>query len=104
MRSTYVAQPYGHRVTFTDTATEFNALADGMKATGCNGAFSSGKRTDYVVGVFDKGLWTLVHECVHAASSILQEAGIDPQSNNAEPLAYLVDHLAAVGAKRLKLR
>lgn len=104
VRSTYPVQPYGLRITFTDTAKEFNALADGHKATGCGGAFSSGKRTDYVVGVFDRNLMTLIHECVHAASSLLQEVGIDPISNNSEPLAYLVDHLVAVGAKRLKLR
>lgn len=106
MRSTYTVQPYGMRVVFTDTVKEFHALRyhKGYSVRELHGAFDSGKAVDCVVGVFDGRLLTLVHEAVHAASAILKACGIDPQSNEAEPLAYLVDHLTAVGAKRLKLR
>lgn len=106
MRSTYTVSPYGMRVAFTDTVKEFHALRyhTDFSAKDLHGAFDSGKAVDCVVGVFDGKLLTLVHEAVHAASAVLQSCGIDPLSNEAEPLAYLVDHLVAVGAKRLKLR
>jgi hypothetical protein len=63
-----------------------------------------GKSVDMVVGVFDGRLLTLFHECIHAVSWLLQCCSIDPMSSNEEPLAYLAEHLAEVGAKRLKLR
>lgn len=103
MRYTYAVQPYGCKLVFTDTLKEFHALAP-YDGRGADGAVAPGKRADFVLGVFDRHWLTLVHECVHAASMILTHCGIDPQSNHAEPLAYLVDHLVAVGAKRLKLR
>lgn len=98
--------PYGMRIVFTDTVKEFHALRyhNDYSVRDLHGAFDAGKAVDCVVGVFDGNLMTLVHEAVHAASAILKDCEIDPQSNNAEPRAYLVDHLVAVGAKRLKLR
>jgi hypothetical protein len=106
VRSTYTVPPYGMQVVFTDTVKEFHALRfhKDYSVRELHGAFDSGKVADCVVGVFDGKLLTLVHECVHAASVILQACGIDPLSNNSEPLAYLVDHLTAIGSKRLKLR
>ena len=104
MRSTYIVQPYGMAIVFTDTVKEFHALRHSkVDFRGTAGGFDSGKRAYGVIGVFDGNLMTLVHEAVHAATSILQTCGIDPLSNTAEPLAYLVDHLVAVGAKRLGL-
>lgn len=98
--------PYGMRVTFVDTVKDFHAVRyhSDFSAKDLHGAFDSGKAVDCVVGVFDGKLFTLIHEAVHAASSILQSCGIDPLACEAEPLAYLVDHLVAVGAKRLKLK
>lgn len=105
MRSTYTVQPYGMQVTYTNTVKEFHALRHSkVDFRGTHGGFDAGKKVDCVVGVFDGDTLSLVHEAVHAASYILQACGIDPQSNQAEPLAYLVDHLVAIGAKRLKLR
>lgn len=104
MRYTHPVAPYGLRITFTDALREFHGLAPGYDGTGAVGACAPGKRVDLVVGVFDRRWQTLVHECTHAAVSLLQRVGIDPLSNNAEPLAYLVDHLASVGATRLKFR
>jgi hypothetical protein len=105
MRSTYVVQPYGMRVVFTNTVKEFHALRHSkVDFRNTAGGFDAGKKAYGVIGVFDGNLMTLVHEAVHAASSILTVCGIDPQSNGAEPLAYLVDHLVAVGRKRLNLR
>lgn len=93
------------RVVFTNTVKEFHALRHSqVNFRGTAGGFDAGKHTDGVIGVFDGSILSLVHESVHAASYILKACGIDPQSNEAEPLAYLVDHLVAVGAKRLKLR
>jgi hypothetical protein len=94
------------RLVFTDTVKEFHAARfhHEYSCKGIAGAFDYGSSVDFVVGVFDGKLLTLVHEAVHAASALLTHCGIDPQSNEAEPLAYLVDHLVAVGAKRLKLR
>lgn len=106
MRRTYTVQPYGLRVVFTDTVKEFHALRHhkDFSARDLSGAFDAGKAADCVIGIFDGRLFTLVHEVVHAALHILQTCGIDPTSSNGEPLAYLVDHLTAVGAARLKLR
>jgi hypothetical protein len=104
MRYTHPVAPYGLRITYVDNLKEFHSLAPGYDGRGAAGATAPGKAVDFVLGVFDKSWLTLVHECVHVASLLLAKAGIDPQSNNAEPLAYLVDHLAAVGAKRLGLR
>lgn len=106
MRSTYTVQPYGLKIVYTDTVKEFHALRYHTEVSfkGTAGAFDGGKKVDGVIGVFDGRLMTLVHECVHAASALLQTCGIDPLSNTAEPLAYLVDHLVAVGRKRLALR
>lgn len=36
---------------------------------------------------------TLVHECVHAAWYILDNAGVEVTADNQEPLAYLTDWL-----------
>lgn len=105
MRATYTVQPYGLRLLFTDTVKEFHAVRF-HKLYSCKdtaGAFDYGTSVDFVVGVFDGKLLTPVHEAVHAASALLHHCGIDPQSNEAEPLAYLVDHLVAVGSKRLRL-
>lgn len=99
-------QPYGSAVTFVSTREEFDSLGnEGLPEGSYNGGFDSHRtRTSaYVIGVFDGSIFTLIHEAVHAASRLLQDCGIDPQSNEAEPLAYLVDHLVAVGARRLKL-
>lgn len=105
MRSTYVVQPYGMRVVFTDTVKEFHALRHSkVNFRNTAGGFDAGKKVDGVIGVFDGSILSLVHEAVHAASYILKACGIDPQSNEAEPLAYLVDHLVAIGRKRLNLR
>jgi hypothetical protein len=106
VRSTYTVQPYGLKIVYTDTVKEFHALRYHTEVSfkGTAGAFDGGKKVDGVIGVFDGRLMTLVHECVHAASALLQTCGIDPLSNTAEPLAYLVDHLVAVGRKRLALR
>lgn len=93
------------RVVFTNTVKEFHALRHSkVDFRGTHGGWDAGKKVDGVIGVFDGNLLSLVHEAVHAASYILTTCGIDPQSNEAEPLAYLVDHLVAVGARRLKLR
>lgn len=105
MRSTYTVPPYGLRITFTDNVKEFHALrASKVDFRGLSGGWDAGKRVDGVVGIFDGRITSLVHEAVHAASYILKTCGIDPQSNEAEPLAYLVDHLVAVGMRRLRLK
>lgn len=104
MRYTHPVAPYGLRIVFVDNVKEFHALAPGYDGRGAAGATAPGRAADCVLGVFDKNWLTLVHECVHAASMLLAKVGIDPQSNSAEPLAYLVDHLTAVGARRLGLR
>lgn len=98
-------QPYGITVVFTNTVKEFHALRfhHTFSCALLSGAFDWGKSAGFIIGVFDGKLTTLVHEAVHAASALLKECGIDPQSNEAEPLAYLVDHLTAVGSKRLRL-
>lgn len=106
MRRTYTVAPYGMRIVFTDTVKEFHALRfhKDFSARNLCGAFDSGKVSDFVIGVFDGKLLTLVHEVVHAATALLQACGIDPLSSNSEPLAYLVDHLVGVGMRRLNLR
>ncbi|APF87611.1 hypothetical protein BCR16_12760 [Ralstonia solanacearum FJAT-1458] len=104
MRHTHPVAPYGLRVTFTDALKEFHALAPGYDGRGACGACAPGKRVDFVVGVFDRRWQTLVHECTHVAVLLLEKVGIDPLSNNAEPLAYMVDHLTSSGAARLKIR
>ena len=45
----------------------------------------------FIVGVFDKSIPTLVHECSHVSLFICQRVGIDPQSGNGEPFCYLLD-------------
>lgn len=48
---------------------------------------------ELAVGYFDGELGTLVHELTHAAVFVLQRHGIDPQNDNAEVLARIMDHL-----------
>ena len=104
MRYTHPVAPYGLRITFTDALREFHSLAPGYDGRDAAGACAPGKRVDLVVGVFDRRWQTVVHECTHAAVMVLQRVGIDPLSNNAEPLAYLVDHLTSTAAAKLKIR
>ena len=52
-------------------------------------------RRIYMVGVFDKGLQTLVHELGHVTIIVCEYAGIDPRSGNGEPFCYLLDYLFA---------
>jgi hypothetical protein len=47
----------------------------------------------YLVGWFDGKVSSLSHELVHVADMVLRNAGIDPRSNDAEPLAYLQGEL-----------
>lgn len=95
--------PYGLRAVFTDTPRDFGRLYGGTPRESL-GAYVVGKKGEHVIGVFDGNLYTLVHECVHAAAAILQQVGIDPLSNQSEPLAYLVDWLTAQGAKALRIK
>lgn len=95
--------PYGLRGVFTDSPRDFGRLA-GTALRDCLGVYMVGKKGEHVIGVFDGNLYTLVHECVHAAMAVLQQVGIDPLSNNSESLAYLVDWLVAQGVKALNLR
>lgn len=106
MRRTYIVAPYGYRVVFTDEVKAFNALAStsGVRKLETSGAMAPGRSVDYVVGVFDRNWLTVVHECTHLAATLLPAAGIDPLSNNSEPLAYLVDNLTAVCCKLLGIR
>jgi hypothetical protein len=95
--------PYGLRAVFTDSPRDFGRLYGGTPRD-CCGAYVVGRKGEHVIGVFDGNLYTLVHECVHAATAVLQQVGIDPLSNQSEPLAYLVDWLVAQGARALGLR
>lgn len=104
MRYTYPVAPYGLRITFTDSLREFHSLAPGYAGSDADGACAPGKRVHLVVGVFDRRWQTVVHECTHAAVFVLQQVGIDPLSNRAEPLAYMVEHLASTAAAKLKIR
>ncbi|MFM2472365.1 hypothetical protein [Burkholderia cenocepacia] len=106
MRATYTVAPYGIKLVYTDDVKTFNALSDvvGLRRHEASGACAEGRKGGYVVGVFDRSWLTLVHECTHAAMLILPAVGIDPASNSAESLAYLVENLVGVGAKRLGLR
>jgi hypothetical protein len=47
----------------------------------------------YLVGWFDGKVSSLSHELIHVADMVLRNAGIDPRSNDAEPLAYLQGEL-----------
>lgn len=107
MRRTYTVAPYGSRVVFTDDVKAFNALAStgGLrKADAACGAMAPARTGGYVVGVFDRHWLTAVHECTHLAATVLPAVGIDPLSNNSEPLAYLVDNLTAVCCRLLGIR
>lgn len=53
----------------------------------------NGRERRYLVGVYEGGLATLVHELGHAALNILEAVGIDAHSGNGEPFCYLLDHL-----------
>lgn len=104
MRYTHLVAPYGLRITFTDSLREFHSLAPGYDGSDADGACAPGKRADLVVGVFDRRWQTVVHECIHAAVTVLQRVGIDPLSNNSEPLAYMAEHLVSTAASKLKIR
>jgi hypothetical protein len=45
----------------------------------------------YMVGVFDKKVTTLAHECAHLAISILAGHGIPVTTENDEAFAYLLE-------------
>jgi hypothetical protein len=43
------------------------------------------------LGKYDKS--TIVHECIHAATMIIEGVGMDAMDNHAEPIAYLTEWL-----------
>jgi len=47
----------------------------------------------YVVGIFEGGLRTLVHEMLHVTLEICDRVGMDPVAANGEPACYLMDTL-----------
>jgi hypothetical protein len=106
VRRSYTIAPYGYRVAFTDCVKTFNALSStsGLGKLEASGAMAPARTGGYVVGVFDRHWLTAVHECTHLAATVLPAVGIDPLSNNSEPLAYLVDNLTAVCCKLLGIR
>lgn len=108
MRRTYTVPPFDIDVMFLDTRKDFFRAHKGehrvFVGADPRGICAPGDRVDLIIAVFDRTLGTLVHECSHAAVSILQTVGIEPLSNNDEPQAYLVEHLFEVGRKRLNLR
>ena len=51
------------------------------------------QRSVYLVGVFDNGQSTLVHELVHTTFAILSHSGVPITRRNDEAFAYLMDSL-----------
>ena len=51
---------------------------------------------------FDATLFDIAHECIHAAYTLLDEAGVQISASNNEPLAYLVSFLMEEVDKQLK--
>lgn len=108
MRRIYTVPPFDLRVVFLDTRRDFFVVHKGEHRAavgeGTRGICVPGDNVDFIIGVFNRKLPTLVHECSHCAVFILQLCGIDPMSNNDEPQAFLTEHLFEVGRKRLNLR
>lgn len=46
-----------------------------------------------LVGVFEDGTKTLVHELTHASIFVLKKISADPSDSNGELMAYLLEHL-----------
>lgn len=96
---TVTANPYGIRVVFTDSRKEYDRLTDNATGSteGSSGSCGTSKITGYVIGVFDKELSTLVHECTHCSMWMLMNAGINVTDSDGEVMAYLNDWLFTEG-------
>lgn len=88
-------------VTVVHTKEEFLAVANdwGTDATElCTDTDVAGlclhdHENGVLVGVFEGGTGTLVHELTHACIFILNRVGIDPRDSYGEVLAYLMEYL-----------
>lgn len=86
-------------VTVVHTKEEFLAVANDWGTdetelcTDVAGLCLNDPENGVLVGVFEGGTGTLVHELTHACIFILNRVGIDPRDSYGEVLAYLMDHL-----------
>ena len=86
-------------VTVVHTKEEFLAVANDWGTdetelcTDVAGLCLHDPENGVLVGVFEGGTGTLVHELTHACIFILNRVGIDPRDSYGEVLAYLMDHL-----------
>ena len=93
-RRTMIAHPYGMTIRFALSQREADRLGKryNIDTAGAAGwtIITNGV---CLLAVCDGKQSTLVHECIHAAVEILTRVGIDPLSNDAEPLTYLSEYI-----------
>lgn len=96
---TYEIPLYRSLVQFTRSRKEFAAaLADVGSypdVSGMAGGVQELPHGNYIMGVFDRSLSTLVHECAHLALSVVRNAGFQAEDGNQEPFCYLLGELVA---------
>lgn len=87
---------YGTTITLVTTPASWNRCAARLDISpveaseGYDGVSALPDHGNGLLGVFRPSVGILAHEATHMAASILNRAGIDPFSNNEEPLCYLV--------------
>lgn len=98
-KKTITVQPYGVVVVFTDSRKEYERLTGNEPGhtEGSSGNCGTSKLTGYVIGVYDKELSTLVHECTHCSMWMLMNSGINVTDSDGEVMAYLNDYIFTEG-------
>ena len=61
--------------------------------TDVSGLCWSDPENGILVGVFEDGIKTLIHELTHASIFVLQRIGADPNDSNGELMAFLMEYL-----------
>lgn len=91
-------QPFGVSVSFfTDIENMEEYLQENFSIVSKDIKASIGKTIYYdfniIIGVFDKSISTLMHECSHASLYVFKELGLNPFDSNGEYFCYMNENL-----------